>query len=246
MEKKSNFGDQLNPWIWPRLLPGIFEGECFHSSTQKLQNEKENSLFLGIGTILNNNVPMRPLKAVFGTGFGYGKIATIDDKWKFYCVRGPLSAKALGLASKLAITGSAALLRVVELPKVSKLQHKFSFMPHFHSHKFNNYILEKICEVVDINYIEPTGDVEAVFEGILSSEVVIAEAMHGAIVADALRIPWIQVKTDDFILEFKWQDWCQSLGLDYQPITIPYSFWRIMPKTRWSGKGNNIVKKKIE
>ena len=41
--------------------------------------------------------------------------------------------------------------------------------------------------------------------------------MHGAIVADALRVPWIPVHTDTNILSFKWQDWCLSTGVEYVP-----------------------------
>ncbi len=53
------------------------------------------------------------------------------------------------------------------------------------------------------------------------SKFVIAEAMHGAIVADALRIPWVPVKAYSHILDFKWQDWAESLALNYQPETLP-------------------------
>jgi succinoglycan biosynthesis protein ExoV len=44
--------------------------------------------------------------------------------------------------------------------------------------------------------------------------------MHGAIAADALRIPWIPIITSPRMLTFKWQDWCSSLGLKYKPYYI--------------------------
>ena len=40
--------------------------------------------------------------------------------------------------------------------------------------------------------------------------------MHGAIVADTLRVPWIPVRTNPKILPFKWLDWCQSVKLPYR------------------------------
>src|SRR3569623_1144475 len=49
------------------------------------------------------------------------------------------------------------------------------------------------------------------------------EAIHGAIVADTLRVPWIPVACSPEVAPFKWIDWTQSLGLDYRPIRLPPS-----------------------
>jgi hypothetical protein len=57
-----------------------------------------------------------------------------------------------------------------------------------------------------------------VLAAIESSEMVLAEAMHGAIVADALRIPWVPLQLYDQILNLKWHDWCGSLGIKYTPL----------------------------
>ena len=82
---KPNFGDELNPWLWPRLLPDLLD-------------DNDDELFLGIGTILNDGVPAPPRKIVFGSGFGYGLPPHVDSaKWNIYCVRGPLTANALGV-----------------------------------------------------------------------------------------------------------------------------------------------------
>ena len=54
-----------------------------------------------------------------------------------------------------------------------------------------------------------------------ASDVVIAEAMHAAIVADALRVPWIPVNFHgSHINSFKWNDWCGSLDVEYMPHTL--------------------------
>lgn len=38
--------------------------------------------------------------------------------------------------------------------------------------------------------------------------------MHGAIVADTYRIPWIPIKLYPYINEFKWNDWALSLNIE--------------------------------
>jgi len=71
----GNFGDDLNPWLWPKLLPGIID-------------EDGSTLFVGIGSIINQFIPDAPLKIVFGSGVGYGTPPVIDErKWKVYCLR---------------------------------------------------------------------------------------------------------------------------------------------------------------
>jgi succinoglycan biosynthesis protein ExoV len=56
--------------------------------------------------------------------------------------------------------------------------------------------------------------------GIAETEVIITEAMHGAIIADAFRIPWIPVRTHQEILDFKWKDWTSSVCVEYKPKSI--------------------------
>jgi succinoglycan biosynthesis protein ExoV len=203
---RGNFGDELNPWLWNRLLPGVMDND-------------DRILFMGIGTVLNNLVPDRPYKVVFGSGFGYGTPPVINERrWRFYCVRGPQTAQKLGLPSDLAITDPAALLARINLPKYKK-KHKFSYIPHHTSAKRGNWL--SVCKTIGINFIDPMADVETVISNIASSEVIVSEAMHGAVVADALRIPWVPVRAYNHINRFKWHDWCASLKLEYNPFELP-------------------------
>jgi succinoglycan biosynthesis protein ExoV len=55
----GNFGDDLNPWLWNKVLPVVFDDD-------------ERSLFVGIGTLLNHRLPQKSQKLIFGSGFGYG------------------------------------------------------------------------------------------------------------------------------------------------------------------------------
>jgi len=197
---KPNFGDDLNAWMWPRLMPGIWDDD-------------EDVIFLGIGSILFDFFPKAARKIVFGAGYGgYTPVPQIDENWKFYFVRGELTAKSLNIDPALGVGDSAILLRSCIGPRPSK-RHKVAFMPHWESTLAGNWRLA--CELAGIHYIDPTATVEQTLDDILSSELVITEAMHGAIVSDALRVPWVAVTPLQTQHHMKWQDWASALDLTF-------------------------------
>lgn len=200
-----NFGDALNPLIFNALLPGFFDDDPAID-------------FFGIGSILGFDIVHKAKRRViFSSGFAYGTKPQIDASYDVICVRGPLTAQALGLDPKLAITDGALLLKFLDLPKTEKL-YDFSFIPHWESE--SKFYWKGFCNQAGVNYISPTDGVPEVLRQIQASRVVIAEAMHGAIVADALRVPWIAVKAYKGINEFKWEDWVASLKLPYAATRI--------------------------
>jgi succinoglycan biosynthesis protein ExoV len=204
----GNFGDDLNPWLWPQLFPKPI-AQCFDDDT----------LFLGIGTILNHKVPAQPRKkVVFGSGLGYGALPSVNKHWRLFCVRGPLTAQALGFPPELAISDSALLLREIVEP-APQARTGVAFMPHHRTAEHHDW--RSICEAISMRYIDPCAPVEQTLEAIRHSTLVITEAMHGAIVADALRVPWIPVRTRPAISNFKWQDWSCSLHIEHQFEWLP-------------------------
>lgn len=219
----GNFGDDLNPWLFEKLLPGIFRGHCYHDPALRDDADMGEPLFVGIGTLLNDRIPKEPLKAVFGSGTGYGPSSTLDERWHVYCVRGPKTAELLGLPPEKAITDAAALCRRVDIPEPDRPRARYTFMSHCSTARMGSW--DRIAADLDIAYIDPQGSVEAVFDALKSTDVLITEAMHGAILADALRVPWVPVSTTPGILSLKWQDWCASLDLSYDPWQLP-SLWK--------------------
>ena len=201
----GNFGDDLNAWLWPRLLPGFFDG-------------RGDTIFLGIGTLLNHRAPREPRKVVFGAGAGYGEPPELDERWHFHFVRGPLTAERLGLAPGLAITDSAYLTTLAFDPLRRARRGYVAFMPHhFGTHDFD---WRPLCRRAGLEFLDPAAPVPHLLRKIAGARFVIADAMHAAIVADAFRVPWVPVAIYRRHNPSKWDDWCRSMEMPYAPARI--------------------------
>lgn len=71
-----------------------------------------------------------------------------------------------------------------------------------------------MCEVTGIRFIDPSSPVEQILGEIQSTDVLISEALHGVIAADALRTPWIAIRPLEKINRMKWFDWERSMNLE--------------------------------
>jgi hypothetical protein len=212
-----NFGDELNSWMWPQILPDFFDDD-------------DSVLFFGIGSIISARFSGPQKKIVFGTGF-VGDYAVKPDltggDWEFYFVRGPHTAASLGLPSDLAVGDSALLVRaLVDLTR--RTDEVISFIPHWESSVYGAW--PSACELAGINLIDPRRPVTDVIAEILRSRLVICEAMHGAIVADALRVPWVPMRPINPKHRKKWRDWSDAYQLKYVPRhLLPSSLVEIIP-----------------
>jgi len=92
-------------------------------------------------------------------------------------------------------------------------------MPHIGT--VNIVPWHEACKQLGWDYIDPNGSCEHVFNAIGRARLLVTEALHGAITADALRTPWIATRSNGTILPFKWQDHCAAIDVPYQPIDIP-------------------------
>ncbi|KEQ18497.1 polysaccharide pyruvyl transferase family protein [Endozoicomonas numazuensis] len=205
-----NFGDELNSILWDELIePGFF-------------NDDDSQLFLGVGSIIWNDFNPAAKKLVVGSGYGgYTDLPDVHDgNWQFCFVRGPRTASRLGLEQNLAITDSAILTHFVARPSMEK-KFKASFMPHFQSIERGNW--ERACELAGIHFIDPRAEVRKVLDDIQQSELLISEAMHGAILADTLRTPWLAVEPLASLHRNKWYDWSESLGMTLEFRSMPVS-----------------------
>jgi succinoglycan biosynthesis protein ExoV len=210
----GNFGDDLNGWLWQELAPGLWR-------------EDDGIIFIGVGTILDRNIPQARLRVVMGSGTGYALIPSgikaDSNGWKVYGVRGPLSTRLLNLPPSLALTDPAILVANLQRFKANKRK-GVAFVPHWKSLGYGSW--EVICEELGIEYINPCDEAERVISRIGTAKLILAESMHGAIIADALRVQWTPIATSPEISPFKWSDWTLSLGMHYRPVCLAPSSWR--------------------
>ena len=202
----GNFGDDLNEWLWSHLLP-------------KWRESSPDIILVGVGSILNEK-QLRPFRndriLILGAGVGYGggpPKQPLPKNWDFRAVRGPLSASILGLPSTLAILDPAMM--VPELPEFRADQIIPGscpiFVPHHTSVHRHNW--KAACAEAGLEYVSPELDSSYVIKKIAGARIVLAEAMHAAIVADSFRVPWIPVKIGERFNYFKWHDWAGSLNI---------------------------------
>jgi succinoglycan biosynthesis protein ExoV len=199
--EKPNFGDELNNWLWPQLLPNFLDCD-------------PSVLFIGIGSIVGSPYEANAKKIVFGTGYvsSYSHQApdVTGEDWDIFFVRGPRTTRALGLPESLGIGDAAILLRALDIPFRREPEH-IGFMPHWESMDRGDW--QTACQLAGIRLIDPSAQVDHIIPEILRCEILITEAMHGAIVADALRVPWIPVLPIDHAHREKWFDWAEALNV---------------------------------
>ncbi|MDX5371548.1 MAG: polysaccharide pyruvyl transferase family protein [Pseudomonadaceae bacterium] len=199
----ENVGDELNGWLWPALLGDI-------------ENDSGKQVLLGIGTLLNKHFCERLRDAeaihVLGTGAGYGEPPRIDSRWHWHAVRGPLSARAMGLADDRAVADAAYLLATLDWADWCPTgADDVVVVPHHRSLRLVDW--EQVCARAGLTFLSPLLPAESFMRALCNARLVITEAMHGAILADILRKPWVAFSFGRQFAEDKWQDWAQAFDL---------------------------------
>src|SRR5690606_30447215 len=105
------------------------------------------------------------------------------------------------------------------------------FMPHLSQALRAERFWRLAAAEAGLGYVDPRWPVETVVAEIQGASLVVTEALHGAVIADTYRIPWMPVASHRAILAFKWQDWCRSVGLRYRPL-------RMLPAWHRAGTGS--------
>lgn len=208
----GNFGDDLNLWLWDQL----FQQECFDNTGDEI--------FFGVGTLLSDRVlAWKGKKIIAGSGTTHPEINYIKDDSDIFWVRGPLTAKAMKLDSSKAITDPAYLILDTEFAKTKvSPEYDISFIPHHLSLPMLDW--ETVSRDAGMHFIDPTDQLLDVVNQIRKTKLIITESLHGAILADTFRIPWIAVNYAYRFDTFKWQDWSMSMNIDLQVTPLPAAF----------------------
>lgn len=216
---EGNVGDDFSPWLFSKAFGNhiVDNGE---------------TLLFGVGSILDKsfeNAFSKGIKDNLVFGSGARNPDTVPDitngSWYVYCVRGPLTATALNLPLTKAIA-DPAILAPNFLPRETysiKHSNQIGIVPYFSA---SMDLWKKIAKQLGWKIISPHLQVEDFVKDLLSCEKVYCESMHGAIFADAYRIPWRPLSGSSISGEgsthaFKWTDWTSSMGIGFDSLKIP-------------------------
>ncbi|MFT3965880.1 MAG: polysaccharide pyruvyl transferase family protein [Sphingobium sp.] len=206
---EGNFGDDLNGWLWEELVPGIWDKD-------------DGSVFCGIGTIIGNEMPAASRVTVFSSGIGYRPPPTdfATSRWKVLALRGPLTARILNQPEHAVADGALLLSTLPRLAPVPQSERRgVIFIPHYEA--MTEGAWDHACLLAGVTLVDPRSSAHEVIDRIRHSRLVIADSMHAAIIADAMRVPWVPVVSSQRINSFKWLDWTLSLDLPYEPTPLP-------------------------
>lgn len=204
----GNVGDDLNPWLLPKVLPDVAFGDGPRA-------------LLAIGSILTDRTwDGFEAKLVMGSGARSAeRMPVLDASWDVRFVRGPLTAALVPGARY--ITDPAVL--IARFAAAAPVRKGIGIVPYFRAGRRTWSLL---AAALGARIIPPTLDVDTFVAEIGRCERVFCEAMHGAIIADALRVKWCAVSFLNRPIEgathvFKWSDWLGSMDLDFAPLTLP-------------------------
>lgn len=220
---KGNVGDDLNIWLWPKLLSNV-----------KFTEDSDHVL-VGIGSVLDSRFDHYKNKYLLGAGARNNhSIPTLDDTWHALFVRGPKTQAALAGQREVNFITDPAIL-VGEYYKQVDSPSEIGLIPYFRS---NQKLWENIAHKLGYKLISPCSSVEEFSQAISECKFVVTEAMHGAIFADSIRVPWYSFSSLTRHYEqdthlFKWKDWCLSMNLTFNELELPMIWEKDNAFTRW-------------
>jgi hypothetical protein len=205
----GNVGDDLNADLWPRLIP-------------ELDQLATADWLIGIGTILDDRInKLQGSKVVMGSGLRPNSPGRLQGDIRIAAVRGLLSAERLSLDRSVAACDPGFLIAQL-WPGSNDQAESIGLVPHVYSEEWSE--ISKAGVDAGLDVISPKLPIDQFLQRLRRCKRVYCESMHGAIFADALRIPWARVRLTshyfegDGVPEFKWQDTFSIVGASSAPL----------------------------
>lgn len=215
-----NFGDLLGLWIARRIL-----GEGMVVSYHEANLADFREVILPIGTVIGTTGAAPHLHQHFwGCGWsGVRRVAMGDHT--FHAVRGPHTRAALGLDCPIGDPGLQVGRWLPGRPGDEPLH-----IPHLHHRRYH------LAGTTSLDPIIHEDDLDSVLDRIRHAGIVICGAMHYAIVAAGMGVPFAFHFPPGTEPEFpfKYMDFCASIGIPFVPVADvreAWAFWKT-----WGGK----------
>jgi succinoglycan biosynthesis protein ExoV len=223
----GNFGDDLNLLLWPRIFPDLLDGD-------------DTVRFYGIGTLLDGRHDAGVDKVVLGSGLGEPDTAQPGPSWDFRWVRGPMSAREFGLSPDLAVGDPAILWGGIEQARAQRNPAgPIGLIPHFRT--WDSFDWVRLAASVGMVAINPHLAPLEVAGAIAGCSSLMAESLHGGILADSIGVPWAPAVLGHRFNTFKWRDWLGSIGRPFQPFVADRPLVRSLSPIK--SMGNRLARR---
>ena len=188
-----NFGDDLTPWLLPRL------------GVAPIHREPQHARLIGVGSILEF-LPPDWAGAVWGSGLMSDQRYSLP-RAHVLAVRGHLTADRIGAPETCAL-GDPGILVARHLP-VPRKRWEVALVPHGHHRQHRDFLGLAGTRDLSVRIVNVHQSAPRAAQEIGSARVVMTTSLHGLITADSFGIPAVWTTLEPALGggDFKFRDY---------------------------------------
>ena len=209
----KNFGDEFSPLAWE-----FASGRSVEWSAPAMADA------FGVGSVLELVTVAQNNPIIWGTGLRHDpragdEIHALEGNLRIAAVRGPLTSAGLSLATTPPFGDPGMLIAAMTKHVSPSKRHGKVFVAHFRTWatRDGRHLLD-LASRIGYTIVRPSEHPLKVARLIAQSEFVLTSSLHGLIFADALGVPCQLFHNDPSEPTFKFSDYSQSVGLEFEPI----------------------------